>query len=93
MEPDWFPELDEQGNPTERLPRCPECGKRRLGLAHEDKLVCHYCGWSRERINTVYTVCPVCKLQTEVEQDMDIPNRYLLNCACGYVTWLTREKE
>jgi ribosomal protein S27AE len=44
-----FPELDEHGTPTAKLPDCPVCGDDELGVIHADLMVCYACGYRVER--------------------------------------------
>lgn len=40
-----FPELDEWGTPTSKLPNCPRCDEDELGVIHEQLMICYRCGW------------------------------------------------
>jgi hypothetical protein len=40
-----FPELDEHGTPTAKLPDCPQCGDDELGVVSRDCVLCYRCGW------------------------------------------------
>lgn len=44
-----FPELDEWGTPTAKLPDCPQCGEDELGVIHSGLLMCYRCGWELRR--------------------------------------------
>ena len=44
-----FPELDEWGRPTAKLPDCPRCGDDELGVIHVCLVLCYRCGWELER--------------------------------------------
>lgn len=39
-----FPELDEWGTPTAKLPYCPCCGEDELGMIHYNLMACYACG-------------------------------------------------
>lgn len=44
-----FPDLDEWGTPTAKLPNCPKCGENELGVIHEGLMLCYFCGWEQWR--------------------------------------------
>ena len=45
-----FPELDEWGTPTEKLPNCPRCGEDELGVINATRVMCYWCSWEYFRL-------------------------------------------
>ena len=48
-----FPDLDENGTPTTKLPNCPYCGEDELGVINPEQVLCYKCGWRLVRGDSI----------------------------------------
>ena len=45
-----FPDVDDWGRPTRKMPICPKCGNDELGLITKDVVICYQCRWKTESV-------------------------------------------